>query len=375
MIKRIFLSAPHMGGSEMIFIRDAFASNYIAPVGPQVDAFEKEFAEAVGAKHAAAVSAGTTALHLLLRYVGVGPGDEVICSSFTFVASANPIQYCGGTPVFIDSDATSWNMNPALLVAELEKRAAAGRLPKAVVLVHLYGQPADIDPIKQVCDRYGVILIEDAAEALGAAYKGKSPGTFGLAGFYSFNGNKIITTSGGGMIVSEDEELIKKVKFWATQARDNAPHYEHSEIGYNYRMSNVLAAIGRGQLQVLSERVETKRKIFARYRESLGDLPGIRFMPEPAFARATRWLTCLTIDPGLAGTDRDAVIRELENNNIEARPTWKPMHLQPLYQGYEMIGGQVSEGIFRNGLCLPSGTNMTDDDQSRVIRVVRECWK
>lgn len=374
MDKRIFLSAPHMGGGEHIFVRDAFASNYIAPVGPHIDAFEREFAEMVGGGHAAAVSSGTAALHLLLRYVGVGPGDEVICSSFTFVASVNPIAYRDGIPVFIDSDLTSWNMDPELLVVELAKRAAENRLPKAVVLVHLYGQAADIDPIKEVCDRYEVALIEDAAEALGAEYKGRAPGTFGRAGFYSFNGNKIITTSGGGMIVSDDEALIKKVKFWATQARDEALHYEHSEIGYNYRMSNVLAAIGRGQLQVLPERVTGKRRIFDRYREGLGDLPGVAFMPEPDFSRSTRWLTCLTIDSVQAGTDRDVVIQELEKNNIESRPTWKPMHMQPLYKGHEMIGGQVSEAIFKNGLCLPSGTAMSEDDIARVISIVRGCW-
>jgi dTDP-4-amino-4,6-dideoxygalactose transaminase len=372
--KRIFLSAPHMGGGELDFVREAFTSNYIAPVGPQIDAFEREFAEIVGAKYAAAVSAGTAALHLLLRYAGVGPGDLVICSTFTFVASANPIMYQGGTPVFIDSDFTSWNMDPKLLAMELEKREAEDCLPKALVLVHLYGQPADIDPIKDLCDKYGVALIEDAAEALGAKYKGKAPGTFGLAGFYSFNGNKIITTSGGGMIVSDDEVLMKKVKFWATQARNNDLHYEHTEIGYNYRMSNVLAAIGRGQLQILPERVEGKRRIFAQYRKRLGDLPGITFMPEPDFAYSTRWLSCATIDPDKAGIDRNVVIQELEKNNIESRPTWKPMHMQPLYKDYNIVGGCVSEKLFTNGLCLPSGTNMTEKDLERITSVVRGCW-
>ena len=371
---RIFLSAPHMGGEELDFIHDAFTSNYIAPVGPQVDAFEEEFAKMVGAKYAAAVSAGTAALHLLLRYVGVGDGDEVICPTFTFVASVNPIMYQGGTPVLIDSDRGSWNMDPELLAGELEKRAGENHLPKAVILVHLYGQPADIDPIKAICDKYGVALIEDAAEALGAEYKGKAPGTFGLAGFYSFNGNKIITTSGGGMIVSDDKALIDKVKFWATQARDNAGHYEHSEIGYNYRMSNVLAAIGRGQLRVLSERVDRKRQIFEQYRKGLADLPGIVFMPEPDFARSTRWLTCLTINPDLAGIDRDVVIEELERHNIESRPTWKPMHTQPLFKDYEAVGGQVAEKIFRTGLCLPSGTSMSEEDQQRILSIVRGCF-
>ncbi|XOF34023.1 MAG: DegT/DnrJ/EryC1/StrS family aminotransferase [Candidatus Electrothrix sp. YB6] len=373
--KRIFLSAPHMGGQELDFIHEAFTSNYIAPVGPQIDAFEQEFAHTVGAKYAAAVASGTAALHLLLRYVGVGPGDIVFCSTFTFVGSANPILYQGATPVFIDSDHSSWNMNPTLLASELEHRAAQGCLPKAVVLVHLYGQPADIEPIQAACDRHGVILIEDAAEALGAKYKGKVPGTFGRAGFYSFNGNKIITTSGGGMIVSDNEELIGKVKFWATQAKDNAMHYQHSEMGYNYRMSNVLAAIGRGQLRVLEDRVQRKREIFASYREQLRGLPGIAFMPEPDFARSTRWLTCLTVDPGQAGINRDAIIQELENNNIESRPTWKPMHMQPLYAGYETVGGQVAEEIFRNGFCLPSGTGMRENELKQVVSIVQECWK
>ncbi|CAK8717193.1 DegT/DnrJ/EryC1/StrS aminotransferase [Candidatus Electrothrix gigas] len=372
--KRIFLSAPHMGDQELNFIHEAFSSNYIAPVGPQIDAFEQEFAEIVGAKYAAAVSSGTAALHLLLRYAGVSSGDIVFCSTFTFVGSASPILYQGATPVFLDSDHSSWNMDPVLLASELEQRAVQGTLPKVVVLVHLYGQPADIDPIKAACDKHGVLLIEDAAEALGARYKGKVPGTFGLAGFYSFNGNKIITTSGGGMIVSDDEALIRKVKFWATQARDNAAHYQHTEMGYNYRMSNVLAAIGRGQLRVLDDRVQKKREIFAYYQEYLSDLPGISFMPEPAFARSTRWLTCLTIDPEQAGINRNAIIQELENNNIESRPTWKPMHLQPLYADCATVGGQVAEKFFQTGLCLPSGTSMNDKDLKRILRVIRSCW-
>ncbi len=373
--KRLFLSPPHMGGKELQFINEAFDSNYIAPVGPQINVFEQEFAELVGSRFAAAVSSGTAALHLLLRYVGVGAGDEVLCSTFTFVGSANPIMYCGAKPVFIDSDYSSWNLDPNLLAMELLKRAADDQLPKAVVLVHLYGQPADIAPIKELCDKYDIALIEDAAEALGAKYNGKAPGIFGKAGFYSFNGNKIITTSGGGMIVSEDEELINKVKFWATQARDNAAHYEHTEIGYNYRMSNILAAIGRGQLRVLPERVEEKRRIFSRYKESLKDLPGVTFMPEPEFAYSTRWLTCLTIDPELAGINRDLVIKELEDNNIESRPTWKPMHMQPVFKNSEVIGGKVAEKLFELGICLPSGTNLSDKDLLRVISIIRSCWK
>ena len=374
MPNRIFLSAPHMGSRELDFVREAFASNYIAPLGPQVDAFEAEFARKVGAKYATALSSGTAALHLVLRYAGVTDGDEVICSSFTFVASANAIRYQNAQPVFIDSTFASWNMDVELLQKELHLRAESGRLPKALMLVHLYGQPADIDPILKLCEQYNIFLVEDAAESLGATYKGKMPGTFGKAGIFSFNGNKIITTSGGGMVVSDDWNLIEKVKFWATQARDQEIYYQHSELGFNYRMSNVLAAIGRGQLQVLEERVVRKREIFARYREALGNLPGVEFMPEPDYGRATRWLTCLTIDPEVAGIDRNAVIKELEKHNIESRPTWKPMHLQPLYQGCRVVGGKVSEELFAKGLCLPSGTGMSDDDLERVIEVVRKLF-
>ncbi len=373
--KRIFLSPPHMGSKEIEFVHDAFLSNYIAPIGPQIDAFEQEFAEMIGSRHAVALSSGTAALHLLLRYVGVKSGDTVFCSTLTFVASANPIMYQNGKPVFIDSDYSSWNMNPELLLKALKQHADRDCLPKAVVLVHLYGQPADIDPIKATLDRYNVPLIEDAAESLGAEYKGKAVGTFGLAGFFSFNGNKIITTSGGGMVVSNDENLIEKIKFWASQAKDNATHYQHSETGYNYRMSNVLAAIGRGQLRVLADRVKRKREIFECYRERLNELPGITFMPQPNFARSSCWLTCMTIDPEAAGIDRDFVIQNLENNNIEAKPVWKPMHLQPLYAECETVNGHAAEIIFKNGLCLPSGTSMSEEELEYVIRTIRRCWK
>jgi len=373
--KRIYLSPPHMGGRELEFVGEAFQSNYIAPLGPQVDAFEREFAQQVGASYAVAVSSGTAALHLALRYIGVQPGDEVICSTFTFVASANAILYLGARPVFVDSESQSWNMDPGLLAECLQKRAKKGCLPKAVVLVHLYGQVADIDPIREMCDRYEIPLIEDAAEALGAAYKGKAPGTFGKAGIFSFNGNKIITTSGGGMLISDDRELVDKCRYWATQAREPALHYEHTEMGYNYRMSNVLAAIGRGQLLVLSERVDGKRRIFDYYKKTLGDLQGIEFMPEPQYGRATRWLSCLTVDPGVSGITRDKVIDVLAANNIESRPTWKPLHLQPLFSGCEVFGGSVSEKIFTQGICLPSGTIMTDRDLSWIVSLIRSCWK
>lgn len=372
--KRIFLSPPHLGGQELEFVHEAFASNYIAPIGTQIEAFEREFAEMVGAKYAVAVSSGTAALHLALRYAGVGQGDNVVCSTFTFVASANAIVYQGAVPVFIDSDNQSWNMDPDLLGKYLARCKATGKIPKAVVLVHLYGQSADIDPIAKACAEYNVPMIEDAAEALGAKYRNRVPGTIGMAGVYSFNGNKIITTSGGGMLVSDDEALIKKVRFWATQACDQAVHYEHSELGYNYRMSNVLAALGRGQLRVLHERIDGKRRIFAGYVRKLSDLPGVVFMPEPDFCRSTKWLSCMLIDPEIAGTDRDAIIKALGDNNIESRPTWKPMHLQPLYRECEIVGGAVSERLFAQGLCLPSGTAMSGEDLSRVARVVRSCW-
>ncbi len=364
-----------MGGKELEFVHEAFADNYIAPVGPQLNLFEKEFAEKIGAQYAVAVSSGTAALHMALRYAGIGPGDKVVCSTFTFVASVNAIRYLGGEPVFIDSEPYSWNMDPALLSDYLAHCKEKGNLPKAVVLVHLYGQPAELDAVTSLCTQYGVTLLEDAAESLGASYKGRSPGTFGLAGIFSFNGNKIITTSGGGMVVSDDNDLVEKVRFWATQAKEPVTHYEHCEMGYNYRMSNVLAAIGRGQLRVLDERVERKRQVFAIYKEGLEDLPGLVFMPETESCRATRWLTCLTVDPEQAGTDRDGIIKLLESENIESRPTWKPMHLQPLYRNCVVYGGRVSEKLFAQGICLPSGTSMSNTDVSRIIDLIRSCWK
>ncbi len=371
---RIYLAPPHLGGREQEFVADAFASNWIAPLGPHVDAFQREFCDVVGARHATALSSGTAALHLALQLVGVGAGDEVLVSTLTFAASVNPIRYLGATPVFIDSERASWNMDPALLAEALEARATAGRLPRAVVVVHLYGQSADLDAIMAACDRHGVPLIEDAAEALGASYRGRMPGTFGRAGVYSFNGNKITTTSGGGMLVSGDAGLIAHAQKLATQARDPAPHYEHSEIGYNYRMSNLLAAVGRGQLQVLSDRVAAKRRIFEAYVQALGSLPGLTFSPEAPWGRHTRWLTTLTIDPREAGTDREAVRVALEAANIESRPLWKPMHMQPIFRECECIGGDVAENLFLNGLCLPSGTALTSAELSRVVEAVKACW-
>ncbi len=367
---RLYLSPPHMSGRELGLIQEAFATNWIAPLGPHVDAFEQEFCTCTGARHAAAVSSGTAALHLALILSDVGPGDEVLVSTLTFSASVNPILYQGARPVFVDSEALSWNADPDLFVDALETRARRGRLPKAAVLVHLYGQSAQVAPIQAACERYGVHLIEDAAEALGATYQGRAPGTFGRFGIYSFNGNKIITTSGGGMLVSDDAGLIQHARKLATQARELAPHYEHTEVGYNYRMSNVLAAIGRGQLAVLEERVLARRRNFECYRQALADLPGIGFMPEAPWGRHTRWLTVITIDAERFGADRETVRLALEAENIEARPVWKPMHLQPVFAGYEHLGGAVAEQLFRDGLCLPSGSSLTAADLQRVVNVI-----
>jgi dTDP-4-amino-4,6-dideoxygalactose transaminase len=370
MNKPILLSTPHMGEQELEFVKEAFETNWIAPVGPHVDAFEQEFTQVIGVRHAAAVSSGTAALHLALRLIGVEAGDEVFCSTLTFIATASPITYLNAKPVFIDSDRISWNMNPDLLREALEQRARTGKLPKAVVLVHLYGQSADIDPILEVCNAFEVPLIEDAAESLGATYKERSPGSFGKVSIFSFNGNKIITTSGGGMLVSDDPDLVSKARFLATQARDPAPHYQHSEIGYNYRLSNVLAGIGRGQLRVLEQRVQARRRNFQVYQQALGKLPGIEFMPEAAFGRATRWLSCITINPAEFGANREQVRSSLAEQQIEARPVWKPLHLQPVFAGCESIGGAVSEDLFKYGLCLPSGSNLTNEDLEQVILAI-----
>jgi pyridoxal phosphate-dependent aminotransferase EpsN len=362
-------------GREQTYVREAFESNWIAPVGPHVDAFEREFSAVVGAPHAVAVSSGTAALHLALILLGVTRDDDVLVSTLTFAASVNPIVYLCARPIFVDSDRTSWNMNPHLLEEDLHARARRGALPRAVIVVHLYGQSADIDPILDVCTRYDVPLIEDAAEALGASYKGRAPGTLGRAGIYSFNGNKIITTSNGGMLASSDEVLIAHARKLATQARDPAPHYEHSEIGYNYRLSNVLAAIGRGQLEVLEQRVAMRRRIFDSYVQALSDLPGIEFMPEAQWGRHSRWLTCITIDPARFGTDREAVRLALEAENIEARPVWKPMHLQPIFKDCRRLGGSVAEDLFARGLCLPSGSSLSPADLQYITEVIRQCHR
>jgi len=469
---RIYLSSPHLGTQEFEFVREAFASNWIAPLGPHVDAFEKEFGQilqegteateknsvssvsscANSQMHCAALSSGTAALHLALKLVGLQRGEDVFCSSLTFSASANPIVYEGAKPVFIDSERASWNMDPALLEKALEDRKKKGKLPRAVILVHLYGQCADIDAIAALCENYGVALIEDAAEALGATYFSHkkaqeaqnrpesqvssglgsspvkldqsaealgatyfshkkaqeaqkkpewetqesgmaasakstaghsspftrhsiSPGTVGKLGVFSFNGNKIITTSGGGMLISNEEDLIKKARFLATQARDPAPHYQHSEIGYNYRMSNVLAGIGRGQLRVLAERVNARRANCAYYEKAFADLAGVSFMPEAPWNRCTRWLTCILVDPAAFGADREAIRLALEAENIEARPVWKPMHLQPVFADCDRFGGEVAEDLFNRGLCLPSGSNLSEADLQRVVDVVRKLAK
>jgi len=369
---RIFLSPPHMGDLEQKYIGEAFASNWIAPLGPHVEAFQREFAATVGVSHALATISGTAALHLALQLVGVGNGDDVFVSTLTFAASVNPVRYLGATPVLVDSERDSWNMDPHLLAQELQERAKIGKLPKAVVVVHLYGQSADMDPILDSCRKYEVPLIEDAAEALGATYKGRPVGTLGRAGVFSFNGNKIITTSGGGMLVSEDRRLVTHAFKLATQARDPAPYYEHSQVGYNYRMSNVLAGIGRGQLRVLSERVAARRRNFEFYAAALADVPGIEFMPEAPWGTHTRWLTTAVITPAEFGSDRDELRQRLDAANIEARPVWKPMHLQPVYRGCTALGGSVAEDLFQRGLCFPSGSNMTADDLERVVSVVRE---
>lgn len=361
-----------MGGAEQDFVRQAFESNWIAPLGPQVQAFEREFCDFVGAKHGVALSSGTAALHLGLLLAGVGAGDEVLVSTLTFSATVNPIVYLGGLPVFIDCERESWNIDPSLVEMALETRGRAGRLPKAVAIVHLYGQSANMGPLIELCAHYNVPVIEDAAEALGASYRGRPLGTFGKAGIFSFNGNKVITTSGGGMLVSEDQTLIEHALKLATQAREPVPHYEHREIGYNYRLSNISAAIGRGQLLVLEERVNARRRIFDWYQSLLGDLPGIEFMPEAGWGRHSRWLTTLTVDPEEFGASREDVRLALEAENIEARPVWKPMHQQPVFSGYDRVGGRVADDLFDRGLCLPSSSSLSRQQIERVAGSVRD---
>jgi dTDP-4-amino-4,6-dideoxygalactose transaminase len=361
-----------MSGEERQLLLEAFDSNWIAPLGPHVDAFEREFANAVGMPFAVALSSGTAALHLALILLGVKAGDEVVTSSFTFAATANAITYVGARPVFLDSDWQTWNMDPQLLEDELNDGRRSGKLPAAVLVVDVNGQCADYPSLEEICQRFGVPLIEDAAEALGAQRAGRPAGTFGKVACFSFNGNKIITTSGGGMLVTRSEEWSKHVRFLSTQARDPFPHYEHSHIGYNYRMSNLLAAVGRGQLRVLEQRVEKRRANFRFYANELGQLPGWSFMPEPDGFRSTNWLSAALIDPGKFGMSREDIRLALEAHNIESRPLWKPMHMQPVFRGCRSRGGAVSERFFQEGLCLPSGSNLTEGDLRRIVSLVKD---
>ena len=369
--KKIWLASPHMSdeGYEMQYVQEAFDTNWVAPLGPNVNEFEKELAAKVGSKHAAAMTSGTGAIHLALKAAGVGEGDIVFCPTLTFSATANPIIYQNATPVFIDSDYETWNMDPKALEAAFEKY---GDKVKAVLVVHLYGLSADMDKIMEICSKYNVTVIEDAAESLGAYYKGKHTGTFGEFGVFSFNGNKIITTSGGGMLVSDDEEKIKKVRFWSTQSRDVARHYQHSELGFNYRMSNVVAGIGRGQLKVLEQRVAKKKYIFEYYKRELGQLEGVEFMPINDWNEPNYWLSVMTLSGKVRPLD---VMEALEKENIESRPVWKPMHMQPFFAEYDYVGGDVSEKLFENGVCLPSDTKMIDADLERICGIIKSLWK
>ena len=366
---RVYLSVPHMGPNEERYVREAFASNWLSTVGPQLEAFERAFAARIGLP-AVALASGTAALHLGLRLLGVGPGDEVLVPDLTFVASVNPIRYLGARPVLVDSDPETWMMSPELLAEALEDRARRGHLPAAVVVVHLFGQAADMDPILEACERHGVPVLEDAAEALGTLYKGKPAGSFGQIGAFSFNGNKIITTSGGGMLVAQSQAEVDKARHWAAQARDPGVAYHHSEMGYNYRMSNVLAAIGRGQLEVLDERVRQRRAVAFRYREGFADLPGIELMPQAGYGLHTNWLSCFLVDPEELGASRDDILLALAALDIEARPLWKPMHLQPLYADCRRYGGKVAEDLYERGLCLPSSSSLTAEAQDMVIEAV-----
>lgn len=374
--QRIFLSSPHMSGNEKIYINEAFDTNWIAPLGPNVDHFEEEMSDYIGSKGAVAVSSGTAAIHLALELLEVKSGDCVFCSSLTFIASANPIMYQGAEPIFIDSELETWNMSPIALEKAFKDAKVAGRMPKAVIVVNLFGQSAKMDEILAICNYYNVPIIEDAAESLGATYKGKQTGTLGKLGVYSFNGNKIITTSGGGMLVSDDIELLKKAKFLATQARDPAIHYQHSKVGYNYRMSNISAGIGRAQLQVLDDRVKMRRGIFKRYTEALKHLDGITFMPELEGTLSNRWLTAILIDERKLNINPVNIVQELEKENIEARPLWKPLHIQPVFKGtkYYSHGEKesMSEFLYHSGICLPSGSNMTMEEQNEVIKYLKE---
>jgi len=374
MNSKIWLSSPHMGGRERDYVTEAFESNWVAPLGPNVNGLEKDIASYLDDHtHVAALSAGTAALHLALILSGVGAGDEVICQSMTFSASANPIRYQNAIPVFIDSEKDTWNMAPEIMEEAIKDRIAKGKKPKAIIPVHLYGMPAKMNAIMSIAEKYEVPVIEDAAEAFGSSINGKKCGTFGAMAVLSFNGNKIITTSGGGALVSENEAFIKKATFLATQARDPAPHYQHSHIGYNYRMSNISAGIGRGQMEVLPERIEQRRKNFSFYQKELKSFVGITLVNEPAGFFSNRWLTTILVDPEKTnGITREDIRLALEKENIESRPLWKPMHLQPVFQSFPYYGKNVAENLFENGLCLPSGSNLTAQQLERVLNVFKK---
>jgi pyridoxal phosphate-dependent aminotransferase EpsN len=369
-MKRILLSVPHMGGNEESYVRQAFATNWLSTVGPNINTFEDEFEKRIGLP-AVALSSGTAGIHLGLRLLGVVPNDEVFCPTLTFAASCNPVRYLGAEPVFLDSDYATWNLDPGILEDVLRERACRNKLPRALVVVHLYGQCADMKPILAICQRYEVPVLEDAAEALGATYRNQPAGTLGDLGVYSFNGNKIITTTGGGMLVSRNQAWVDKARFWSQQARDPGLVYEHSELGYNYRMSNVLAGIGRGQLEVLDLRVQQRRAMAFRYRDALEDLPGISLMPQAPYGLHTNWLSCFLIEEDQFGCSRDDLIQALDQANVESRPVWKPMHLQRLYAGCECYGGKVAEDLFRRGICLPSSSSLSPEDQLYVVNQIR----
>ncbi len=369
---KIWLSSPHMGGTEQQYVQEAFDTNWVAPLGPNVNGFEQDIADYLKTGHVAALSSGTAALHLALIILGIEPGDEVICQSMTFSASANPIAYQKAVPVFVDSEADTWNMSPELLEEAIKDRIKKGKTPKAIIPVHLYGMPAKMDEIMAIAQQYNIPVVEDAAEALGSTYKGKMCGTFGEMGVLSFNGNKIITTSGGGALVTNNEAAKQKAVFLSTQARDAAPHYQHSHIGYNYRMSNIVAGIGRGQMEVLPLRVEQRRKVFEKYKTALGTIPGVSFVEEPQGFYSNRWLTTVLIDPKETnGVTRETIRLALDADNIESRPLWKPMHMQPVFSDAPFYGNGLSEQLFENGLCLPSGSNLTDEEFERVISVIK----
>ena len=371
MAERIHLSPPHMSGAELILVQEAFASNYIAPAGTMLSEFERAFSERTGIAHCVALSSGTAAMHLAIKSLDLAPGDEVWASTLTFIASIGPALYERATPVFIDSDEAAWTLDPDLLDEAISKAARIGKLPKAVIPTDIYGQACDLDRITSICATYNVPVFADSAEAVGCTYRGRHAGKGANAAIFSFNGNKIITASNGGMLASDDRRLIDQARYLATQARENTSHYEHRAVGFNYRLSNICAAIGLGQLQVLDQRVLRRREIFQRYQSTLSDCAGIRFMPEATYGRSTRWLTVMLVDPNVTRCTPEKLRLALDDANIEARPVWKPMHLQPVFAGARVIGGAVAEGLYDRGLCLPSGSSMSDEDVDRISEIVR----